>query len=81
MISEEKKTKITNHLNSKIPNYRCPCCNQQKFQQEPSIYIELVEGAIEKMVQGQDFGYARKVAVHCSNCGYLTYFRAEIIGV
>ena len=55
----------------------CPCCGQDKWRWAGAAYVRapLEEGQEDLM---EDAGV---VKIPCDNCGYLTLFAAEAIGI
>jgi hypothetical protein len=55
----------------------CPCCGQDKWRWAGAAYVRapLEEGQEDLM---EDAGV---VKIPCDNCGYLTLFDAEAIGI
>jgi hypothetical protein len=55
----------------------CPCCGQDKWLLAKAAYVRaLLEEGAEDLVEA-----AGVVKVPCDNCGYLTLFDAETIGI
>jgi hypothetical protein len=55
----------------------CPCCGQDKWRFAEAAYVRaLLEVGQEDLMEG-----AGVVKVPCDNCGYLTLFDAETLGI
>jgi predicted nucleic-acid-binding Zn-ribbon protein len=55
----------------------CPCCGQDKWRFAEAAYVRaLLEVGQEDLMEG-----AGVVKIPCDNCGYLTLFDAETLGI
>lgn len=77
-LSDEQVQRILDRFAAAVGHFACPMCGGESATVEAKVYTAPEFGGINGISSDDDMAL---VAMTCDNCGHVSFFSAEVLGV